>query len=66
MSIASMTGFARETGTTGPAHWAWELKSVNGRGLEVRVRVPTGLDAVGEEARAWCRSASGAVPATSP
>lgn len=52
MSIASMTGFARETGTTGPAHWAWELKSVNGRGLEVRVRVPTGLDAVGEEARA--------------
>ncbi len=52
MSIASMTGFARETGTTGPAHWAWELKSVNGRGLEVRVRVPAGLDAVGEEARA--------------
>lgn len=52
MSIASMTGFAREAGTTGPAHWAWELKSVNGRGLEVRVRVPTGLDAVGEEARA--------------
>jgi uncharacterized protein (TIGR00255 family) len=52
MPIASMTGFAREAGTTGPAHWAWELKSVNGRGLEVRVRVPTGLDAVGEEARA--------------
>ncbi|AWB23944.1 YicC family protein [Methylobacterium currus] len=52
MSIASMTGFAREVGTTGPAHWAWELKSVNGRGLEVRVRVPSGLDAVGEEARA--------------
>ncbi|TGD92880.1 YicC/YloC family endoribonuclease [Methylobacterium nonmethylotrophicum] len=52
MAIASMTGFAREAGTTGPAHWAWELKSVNGRGLEVRVRVPAGLDAVGEEARA--------------
>ncbi|KMO37117.1 YicC/YloC family endoribonuclease [Methylobacterium aquaticum] len=52
MSIASMTGFAREAGTTGPAQWAWELKSVNGRGLEVRVRVPAGLDAVGEEARA--------------
>lgn len=52
MSIASMTGFAREAGSTGPAHWAWELKSVNGRGLEVRVRVPAGLDAVGEEARA--------------
>ncbi|MFH6782957.1 MULTISPECIES: YicC/YloC family endoribonuclease [Methylobacterium] len=52
MSIASMTGFAREAGSTGPAHWAWELKSVNGRGLEIRVRVPAGLDSVGEEARA--------------
>ncbi|GJD53962.1 hypothetical protein OPKNFCMD_6742 [Methylobacterium crusticola] len=51
MPIASMTGFARETGTTGPVQWAWELKSVNGRGLEVRVRVPAGLDGVGDEAR---------------
>lgn len=51
MSIASMTGFAREAGTTGPYQWAWEIKTVNGRGLEVRVRTPSGLDAVGEEAR---------------
>ncbi|MDF2811617.1 MAG: YicC family protein [Microvirga sp.] len=51
MSIASMTGFAREAGTTGPYQWAWEIKTVNGRGLEVRVRTPPGLDAVGEEAR---------------
>ncbi|HVL71657.1 MAG TPA: YicC/YloC family endoribonuclease [Beijerinckiaceae bacterium] len=49
--IASMTGFAREAGVTGPFHWVWELKSVNGRGLEIRVRVPPGFDAVGEEAR---------------
>jgi uncharacterized protein (TIGR00255 family) len=51
MSIASMTGFAREAGITGSYQWAWELKTVNGRGLEVRVRTPSGLDAVGEEAR---------------
>jgi uncharacterized protein (TIGR00255 family) len=51
MSIASMTGFARETGVTGSYQWAWELKTVNGRGLEVRVRTPSGLDAMGEEAR---------------
>jgi uncharacterized protein (TIGR00255 family) len=51
MSIASMTGFAREAGITGPYQWAWEIKTVNGRGLEVRVRTPAGLDAVGEEAR---------------
>jgi uncharacterized protein (TIGR00255 family) len=51
MSIASMTGFAREAGVTGPYQWAWEIKTVNGRGLEIRVRTPSGLDAMGEEAR---------------
>ena len=47
-----MTGFARETGVTGPYQWAWEIKSVNGRGLDVRLRVPPGYEAVGEAARA--------------
>lgn len=51
MSIASMTGFAREAGVTGSYQWAWELKTVNGRGLEIRVRTPSGLDSIGEEAR---------------
>ncbi|CAA9320603.1 MAG: Protein YicC [uncultured Microvirga sp.] len=51
MTIASMTGFAREAGTTGPFQWAWELKSVNGRGLDIRLRTPPGFDAAGEEAR---------------
>lgn len=51
MSIRSMTGFAREAGTTGANSWAWELKSVNGRGLDVRVRTPPGFDEVGEDAR---------------
>ena len=51
MAIASMTGFAREAGATGPFQWAWELKTVNGRSLEVRQRVPPGFDALGEEAR---------------
>lgn len=49
--IASMTGFARAAGTTGPVQWAWEVRSVNGRGLDVRLRVPNGCDAVGEVAR---------------
>jgi uncharacterized protein (TIGR00255 family) len=51
MTIASMTGFAREAGVTGPYQWAWEIKTVNGRGLEARVRTPPGFDALGEEAR---------------
>lgn len=51
MILSSMTGFARATGTTGPVQWAWEVRSVNGRGLDVRLRVPNGYDAVGEVAR---------------
>jgi uncharacterized protein (TIGR00255 family) len=51
MTIASMTGFAREAGAIGRYRWAWELKTVNGRGLDVRLRVPPGYDALAEEAR---------------
>jgi uncharacterized protein (TIGR00255 family) len=45
--IASMTGFARVEGAEpGPPgwSWAWELRSVNGRGLELRLRLPPGLE----------------------
>lgn len=51
MILASMTGFARASGATGPVQWAWEVRSVNGKGLDVRLRVPAGFDAVGEVAR---------------
>ncbi len=47
----SMTGFGRVSGASGRHSWAWELKSVNGRGLDVRLRVPPGFDLLGEEAR---------------
>jgi uncharacterized protein (TIGR00255 family) len=51
MTIKSMTGFAREVGVTGSHQWAWELKTVNGRGLDVRLRAPAGFDSVAEAAR---------------
>jgi len=45
MSIASMTGFAREGGTLPDgASFVWEMRSVNGRGLDLRLRLPNGLD----------------------
>jgi uncharacterized protein (TIGR00255 family) len=44
--LASMTGFARTEGTIAGLTWAWELRSVNGRGLELRFRLPTGWDAL--------------------
>lgn len=46
MSVSSMTGFARVDGAHAGKRWTWELKSVNGRGLEMRFRLPPGLDEI--------------------
>lgn len=43
-TLASMTGFARSDGTEDGLTWAWELRSVNGRGLDLRFRLSSGLD----------------------
>ncbi len=51
MPLTSMTGFAREAGGIAPFRWAWELKSVNGRTLDIRLRTPPGYDAVADAAR---------------
>lgn len=51
MAIESMTGFARAAGAAGVHAWAWEIRSVNGRGLDIRVRVPPGFEALAEAAR---------------
>ena len=51
MPLASMTGFARSQGSAGSYHWAWELKSVNGKGLDLRLRLPQGWDAIEVPAR---------------
>ena len=44
MSIKSMTGFARAEGAQGECAWHWEVRSVNGRGLDVRLRLPSGSE----------------------
>ena len=46
MTIKSMTGFARTEGALGPLSWHWEVRSVNGRGLDIRTRVPPGFEAL--------------------
>ncbi|WOI54762.1 YicC/YloC family endoribonuclease [Parvularcula sp. LCG005] len=56
MTLSSMTGFGAASGTVSlksgrTAHWAWELKSVNGRGLDIRLRLPSGLDMFDSRAR---------------
>ena len=44
MVLSSMTGFARSHGASGPYTFEWELKSVNAKGLDLRLRLPPGWD----------------------
>jgi uncharacterized protein (TIGR00255 family) len=46
-----MTGFARADGTHGDTAWHWEVRSVNGRNLDLRLRLPSGFDALEIKAR---------------
>lgn len=47
-----MTGFARAEGAHGGVRWVWETKSVNGRALDLKLRLPPGFDALEPAARA--------------
>ena len=69
VTVSSMTGYARTDGLAGPGgrwHWAWELKSVNARGLDIRCRIPGGPPALEPEARRMvaARLGRGSVTAT--
>src|SRR5262245_52397936 len=46
-----MTGFARGDGMHGGTSWNWEARSVNGRTLDLRFRLPTGFEALEIRAR---------------
>jgi uncharacterized protein (TIGR00255 family) len=51
MPLSSMTGFARTDGAAGGYRWTWELRSVNGKGLDVRLRLPPGFEQLEPAAR---------------
>jgi uncharacterized protein (TIGR00255 family) len=46
MMLSSMTGFARSQGASGPYTFEWELKSVNAKGFDLRLRLPPGWDEI--------------------
>ncbi len=50
-TVSSMTGFARTTVDVSGCSWIWEAKSVNARGLDVRIRLPQGFDIYENKAR---------------
>ncbi len=51
MSLNSMTGFARSEGAFAGTTWCWEIRSVNGKGLDLRLRLPNGYEALDIPAR---------------
>ena len=44
MPLHSMTGFARADGAGAVHRWTWEVRSVNGKGLDIRLRLPAGFE----------------------
>ena len=52
MALSSMTGFAQSSGEKDGLHWQWEIKSVNGKALDIRFRLPPGFDGLEAAARA--------------
>jgi uncharacterized protein (TIGR00255 family) len=52
MALSSMTGFARADGASAAYTWAWELRSVNAKGMDLRLRLPPGWDVVEPQVRA--------------
>jgi uncharacterized protein (TIGR00255 family) len=66
MTLSSMTGFARAHGVSGSHAWVWEIKSVNGKGLDLRLRAPPGWDSIELPVRARASEtlARGSIQAT--
>jgi uncharacterized protein (TIGR00255 family) len=57
MTISGMTGFARAEGEHAGQRWVWEVRSVNGRNLDLKLRLPPGFDAIEPPARATANAA---------
>jgi uncharacterized protein (TIGR00255 family) len=55
MTLKSMTGFACTDGVHKDTSWHWEVRSVNGRSLELRLRLPAGFEALEIGARSLCQ-----------
>jgi uncharacterized protein (TIGR00255 family) len=55
MTLKSMTGFARADGVHGDTSWFWEVRSVNGRSLDIRLRLPSGLERLEAGTRSLCQ-----------
>lgn len=49
--LRSMTGFGRAEGQTIDVSWAWEMRAVNGKNLDIRLRLPPGYERLEQAAK---------------
>ena len=56
-AITGMTGFARVNGSLNSTQWVWEARSVNGRGLDARFKLPQNFNSLEPELRKLCKAA---------
>ena len=49
--IHSMTAYATRSGSFEATNWTWEIRSVNARGLDIRLRLPDGIDGLEQAVR---------------
>ena len=54
MTVSSMTGYARANGSIHDLNWVWEMRSVNGKGLDARMRLPNGFEALEQRLKKRC------------
>ncbi len=54
MAVCSMTGYASSDGICGNVAWMWELRAVNGKGLDIRMRIPSGYEGLEQKLRTQC------------
>ncbi|MEM8785234.1 MAG: YicC/YloC family endoribonuclease [Pseudomonadota bacterium] len=57
MALSSMTGFARTEGVHEGVRWVWEVRSVNGKGLDLRLRLPSGFESLEAPLRTLAQNA---------
>lgn len=57
--LQSMTGFASGKGEMAPFSWTWEIRSVNAKGLDMRLRVPDWIEGLETTLRARLSKALG-------
>ena len=53
-ALSGMTGFARESGSQDGVNWSWEARCVNGKSLDVRLRLPSDLSALDSPIKKHC------------